>query len=182
MVMLLLFVVFQIIKCQNLTLNFDDVQTPQNGLIALPRPYQNFVCKRINTPMTGYTDDNCVVFNVPAFQGLNPGTNLYNNTDASPPNILLTTGEYVSFSYSNRGFFKIMKLTMTSIFIDNMGVLFRGFKNGRQTESFNVTLSISIPTETSLSWGNIDNLIIGCIDTSFNTCAHIAYDNIDFSI
>lgn len=178
----LLFVIFEIINGQNLTLNFDDVITRTDSLVALPRPYQNFVCKRINTPLTGYSDDNCVVVNVTDFQRLNQESSIYNNTNVSPPNVLLTTGEYVSFSSANRGFFRPAKLTMTSIFVHNMGVSLRGFKNGRLTESLNVTLSISTPTEISMIWGNIDNIIIGCIDVSFNTCAHIAYDNINFFI
>jgi hypothetical protein len=63
-----------------------------------------------------------------------------------------------------------------------MTVSLRGFKNGKLTENLKVTLSISIPTEITMTWGNIDNIIIGCMDVSFNTCAHIAYDNINFMI
>jgi hypothetical protein len=180
-VLLSLFVIFQIVRSQNLTLNFDDVFTRPDSLVALPRPYQGFICKRINTPLTGYSDDSCVVFNVTNFQITNPTYNVYDNTNVSPPNTLLTTAESLSLSYLNRGFFRPVKLTMTSIFIHNMGVSLKGFKNGRLTENLNVTLPISTPTEVNMVWGNIDNIIISCLDYSFNTCAHIVYDSFNFA-
>ncbi len=156
----------------------DPILIGSSSYIALPRPYQGYIFKRINTPYTGYIDDHIPVLNVSDFMINNPTYAFYQNSVISQPNVIFTTGEEVSFVQSNNKFIYLTKLYMTSIFINNMEVTITGYRNGRIVEARTINLIVSTPSEVILNFKSIDNIIIGCTNPEPSTCAHIAYDNI----
>lgn len=161
------------------TLNFDDVIVNTSiTYIALPRPYHNFVFRRINTNYTGYIDDGIPVNNITNLLSYHPDYTFYQNAYESPPNIIFTTGENLSIEKSDNSAFNIIKLYMKSIFIDNMAIILQSYKNGIVFFNKTVTVSAVSPTEIFLNWRNIDQLIIGCLNPQFETCAHVSYDDI----
>lgn len=162
------------------TLKFDDVSIIGNpSYRALPRPYDGFIFKRINTPYTGYIDDNIPVLNVTNFD-INTNYTFYNNAVVSQPNIIFTTGENLCIYRPCRCNFRVTKLYMTSIFINNMSVVIKGYKNNKVLNTKVVNLMLSTQTEIILGWKNINNITIGCSNPEYATCAHIGYDNIEF--
>ena len=168
---------FEVIEGKH-TCRVDPILIGSSSYMALPRPYQGFVFKRINTPYTGYINDQVPILNVSDFMINNPTYTFYQNSVISQPNVIFTTGEDLSFGKSDNKFFYLTKLYMTSIFINNMEVTIAGYRNGRIIEARTVNLIISTPLEVFLNLKNIDNVIIGCTNPEPNTCAHIAYDNI----
>ena len=156
----------------------DSILIGSSSYIALPRPYQGYIFKRINTPYTGYIDDHVPVLNVSDFMINNPTYTFYQNSVISQPNVIFTTGEDLSFFKSYNKFFYLTKLYMTSIFINNMEVTITGYRNGRIIEARTINLIVSTPSEVILNLKNVDTVVIGCTNPEPSTCAHIAYDNI----
>lgn len=153
-------------------INFDDftVLYPSNPA-TLPRPFHNFIFKRINTNYTGWAYDVIPIMNV-------TGVQYYQNAAQSLPNIIFTAGENLSIQRENNNSFNIVKLYMKTIFIDNMPVIIQSYKNGNLFLNQTVNLSISGPTEINLNWRNVDQIIIGCLNPQFVSCAHASYDDI----
>ena len=161
--------------CQNKqihTLGFDDVTIYPDSYIALPRPYLNFVFKRVNTVSVGYSDDNVAVANLTAAPAA------YQNAENSPPNVILTTGESFSLKKVDNSIFNIVKLYITSIYINNMGILIKCYKNGVYFSNVTLNIQTTYPTEINLNWKNIDEVIIGCSNPEYATCAHATHDDI----
>lgn len=156
--------------------NFEDLDVSNSlGYIALPQPYNNFIIKRINSPYTGYSDNH-----IPVLNSSNPNimSEYYGNSATSPPNFILTTGEYLSISKVDGGTFAIISLQMKSIFIDQMPVVVQTLKLGVVTSSTTVTLSTSGPMLVQVDQKQFDQVLVRCVNDDFATCAHISYDDI----
>jgi hypothetical protein len=160
-------------SCTILDMNFDDVAISSSQLyVALPRPYDNFIFKRINTAVGNWSFDNI------------PATNVSTGTFAaytatSPPNVIFTTGENLSITKSDNSGFKMLSVNMTSIYINNMGVNITGYRRNATMYSQSVSLLTSAPSYIAfVNWNNVDQVIIGCSIVSFSTCAHITYDDV----
>lgn len=154
---------------------FDDVPVSDlESYKALPRPYNGFVFRRVNTPFTSYPDDNIPVTNVS-----NPSVpSFFVNGATSSPNLIFTTGESMSIRKSNNRTFAIVSLQMKSVFIDNMAVFVNTSRLGVVTSSTLVNLSINGPTLVGVNKSGLDLVLIGCVNPSLLTCAHITYDDI----
>lgn len=172
--MLVLIYLINYIACGSIeNLNFDDIAVPSSEpFTILPRPYYNFIFKRINTPLTGYIDDHLPVFNT-------TGNSLYVTSATSNPNVIVTTGENLAIITSNNAnLFDFYSINMTSIFIDQMAVNLTAYHRGVTLNVTTIILTVDIPYYTVLNWKNIDQVIIGCYNYSYYTCAHIGYDNV----
>ena len=95
--------------------------------IPLPCPYNNYIFKRINT-YTGWIDDHIPVMNTTNSYIQNPTNTYYLNVSQSLPNTIFTSGENLSITKTRNRIFNIQSLYMTSILIDNMGIIFKEYK------------------------------------------------------
>lgn len=154
----------------HVTLNFDDINIT-NAFITLPRPYHGYVFKR-SQPNDGFPDDDIPAGNTTQIGGA------WTNAAYSKPNIILTTRESLSIQKSDNSTFKIRHIAMASIFIANMQVFINTYRLGKLHSSMNVTLPLGTPSVFKIYKCNIDQVLIGCVNGSFDTCAHIAYDNV----
>lgn len=151
-------------------LNFDDIDVIGN-YIAIPRPYKNFVFRRIN-PGNGFPYNYIPVGNT-TIQNTS-----FNNAASSNPNVIFTTRESLSISKTNNETFNIYHLEMTSIYINNMPIFINTFRYGNLISNMILSLSIGHPKLFDINVKNIDEVVIGCENISLEKCAHIAYDNI----
>lgn len=156
-----------------ITLGFDDIQVAAGDTPALAWPYRDFMFVRTSS----YLDRHMVIFNPVGYPDWQKGV-------ASPPNVLLTSGESFAITQvpsKNNRTFVFLNVSMTSIYVDNMGVFIQMSRNGTVLHRMVVTLGLGVRTPIV-----IDNLVradrvdIGCVDTSIPTCANVAYD--DFSL
>lgn len=170
----MLFLLFVIVNTCTInkheTLSFDDVNVT-GPYMALPRPYRGYIFKR-SDPNNNYPDDNIPIGNTTAIGGL------WSNAAQSKPNVIFTTGESLLFYKADNSTFKIRHIAMTSIFIANMSVFINTYKAGVLHSTMNVTLTLGTPTTFKIYKCNVDQVLIGCVSDSFDTCAHIAYDNV----
>lgn len=159
------------------TLAFDDLTT--YAYQAMPWPYQGFLFERVNTIYTTWTD-----FHIPY---LNTSVSTYNATYGpalvSPPNIVFTSGESLSLrlqppASGKKDTFSLLSFYITSIFVDQMQVSVACLSNGIAISNQTVTLTIETATLVTVNQSQIDRVLIGCVDPSFNTCAHMGFDNI----
>lgn len=156
------------------TFTFDDVDVTSGPYEALPRPYHNFVYRRISTPVVSYPDDHIPIMNVTNSQV----PTWYNKTAISRPNVIFTTGEGLSVMKFNNRTFAAVNVYMTSIYIDNMQIFVNTSLYGIQTSTTIITLRISVPTLVTINHNGINQLTVSCVNPSLDTCAHIAYDNL----
>lgn len=170
----MLFLLFAIVDACTITkhetLTFEDINIP-GSYFALPRPYHNYIFRR-SQPNNNYPDDNIPVSNTSNQGGP------WANAAQSKPNVIFTTGESLSIRKADNSSFKIRHIAMTSIFIANMSVFVNTYRNGTLHSAMNVTLALGVPTTYKIYKCKIDQVLIGCVNGSFNTCAHIAYDNV----
>ncbi len=158
--------------------NFDTINTNnEDGYVSLPQPYNNLIIKRINSPYTGYPDNHIPILNCsnPGIVSLGP---YYVNSATSVPNVIFTTGEYLSINKVNGGTFAILSLQMKSIFIDQMEVIIKTLRLGVVTSNMTINLSATGPTLINVNQKQFDQLLIGCKNPELATCAHITYDDI----
>jgi len=157
--------------------NFDDViVTDYSGYRSLPRPYNSLIFKRVNTIHTSYSDNNIPVLNITN----NNTLSYYVNAATSSPNLILTTGESLSIREINNGTFAVLNLKMKSIYINQMNVFINTFRFGNLVSNMTVNLPVNEPIIVNVNQKQFDEILIGCVDPSFNTCAHITYDDISF--
>ena len=154
---------------------FDDVAVSDADVyIALPRPYNGVVYRRVNTPFTSYPDDHIPVMNVS-----NPSIPWYFAAGAvSMPNLIFTTGESMSIRKSDDGTFAIISLQMKAIYIDQMAIFVNTSRLGVVISSTVLNLAYDVPTLVTINQKGIDEVLIGCVNPDFITCAHMTYDNV----
>jgi len=157
------------------TFKFDDVTVINaESYTALPRPYNGFVFRRVNTPYVSYPDDHIPVMNVSS--SVIPS--YFVNGATSPPNLLFTTGESMSIRKSNNRTFAITTLQMKSIYIGQMAIFINTSRLGVVTSSQLLNLPTSAPLLVSINQNGLDEILIGCVNPQFATCAHITFDDI----
>jgi hypothetical protein len=168
-------------------LNFDDVYVvPSLGYTTLPRPYENFVFKKVKTIVIDPYFDDVPVLNT-TNENISPSyrnaavSNLSasdqsNGVNPILPNVLLTTGESLSIQKYNNKTFEIESLYLTSIFVDQMEIFIKMCRSNKLVNTTIITLPRGNPVFVYLNIAQIDYILIGCTDPL--TCAHMTYDNI----
>lgn len=157
---------------KRLLLGFDDIQLLPTDYFSTPWPYRDFLFTRGG----GWMDKHVPVINT-------TGVPYYSTAASSRPNVILTTAESLTMEQmiSSKGnpTFVLHSLSMTSIFIDKMSVFIEMSRNN--TILYRQVVVLPIQQQTSViinTQVNADKMVIGCVDPSFPTCAHIAYDDI----
>lgn len=157
-----------------LVLGFDDITlAPSDFTRSVPWPYRDFLFTRGGAWM----DKHVPVTNT-------TGSPYYGTSPSSSPNVIITTAESLTLEQAatkgNRTF-QLLSVSMTSIWIHNMGVFIQMSRNGTVFH----TMTVSLPAQVRQSIlidvpTNADKVVIGCTDQAYDRCAHIAYD--DFSL
>lgn len=158
-----------------LLITFDRYTVAPYDVFALPWPEEDFLFER--GPPSGYSDKHIPVTNT-------SDMGYWANASSSRPNVIFTTGESLvvrQVPTKNNRAFVLLGLSMTSIYIDRMLITLTLSRNGAVVQA----TQISLPLQSRVSFVmasrvEADLLHIGCTNTSFDTCAHIAYD--DFSL
>lgn len=158
-----------------LLINFDQYTVAPYDVIALPWPEKDFLFER--GPPSGYSDKHVPVANT-------SGVTYWDQSASSWPNVILTTGESLvvrQVPTKNNRAFVFLGVSLASIFIDQMVIVLTLSRNNTVV----YTSQIVLPLQSRVSFVmpsrvEADLLQIGCYNTSFDTCAHIAYD--DFSL
>lgn len=126
---------------------------------------------------SSYLDRHMVIFNPIGYPDWQKGIN-------SPPNVLLTSAESFAITQvptKNNRTFVFLNMSMTSIYIDNMGVFIQMSRNGTVVHRMVVTLRLGVRTPVVIdNQVRADKVDIGCVDTSIPTCANIAHDDFSF--
>ncbi len=158
---------------ENLFLNFEDFQILPSDFIGLPWPYKDFLFVRGG----GWMDKHVPILNVTGYA-------YYSNAASSGSNILLTTGEALTMeqmlSTQGPNTFVVNEVSLSAIFIDQ-AMFIELTRNGTVVHRQIVALKAQQrQTVTLTSQVSADRMVVGCVDPSFPTCAHVAYD--DFSL
>jgi len=149
-------------------LHFDDLYAPTAKFDPLPIPYKGFNIIKSRIP--------------PALLMNTTYANLWFYTAAAttPPNLIFTSAETLFVKWSdesqNKRAFTVLNFTLASIFIGNMGVVVQTLRNDNVISSQTIFLPITVPQTIIVGQSNVDTLVIGCLDPSIDTCAHMAFD------
>ena len=158
----------------NLVIGFDDINlSPSDSTSSIPWPYNDFLFVRGGA----WADKHVPVINT-------TGSPYFSTSAGTGPNVIITTGEALTLQQvvvnGNRTF-QLLGVSLTSIFIDKMGVLVQLLRNGTVVNTVSLVLPIQVRTPVSLGVPlNVDSVIIGCANQDYAYCAHIAYD--DFAL
>lgn len=163
----------QTLHCKNFMspvfMNFDEIILTGSSQI-LERPYKEFILKGQNTARINHAYDTITVMNT------SNAISLYRGSASSEPNVILTTGENLIITRSEKGgLFGIRSLTMATIYLDRISMNVDSFKSGRPRNHQTIILESGKHSLVSMQWDNIDTIVIGCRQTS--ECSHIVYDN-----
>lgn len=153
-------------------LGFDDYAlSPGNYNTGLPQPYHDFNFSRGG----GWTYKNILLLN-------STGSEYYGNSASSSPNIILTQGEQLFIALVETKFirtFKLISVTMTPIFKDNLLVYIEMFRDNVSVQRMEATLPLQVRTTVVMTDAVAgDKVTIGCVAPDANS--FIAYD--DFAV
>ena len=133
----------------------------------LPIPHNNFVFTRLNHPLN-YTY-------LGVMNTSRTPDNTFKNCVTSGTNVLFTDHHTIKITHKNVAWrFSFISVMMTSVFQDNLHVF---IGRSSDTDGRSVELRRQIPKRIVLDWHNLDNITIGCVDSSITESNIIAFDD-----